>query len=84
MARTIQGIEYAPRKYCYATSYMYRPVPMLITLVIILFEVLVIYLSGNNIRHGTYSVLDVGAVGMLVYSIFAVLAYLPLVIITNR
>ncbi|OJA10852.1 hypothetical protein AZE42_06130 [Rhizopogon vesiculosus] len=58
--------------------------PMLITLVIIRLEVLVISLNGNNIRHGTYTVPDVGAIGMLVYSIFAVLAYLPLVIITNR
>jgi len=37
---------------------------MLITLIIILSEALMIFLNGNNIRHGTYSVLDVGAVGM--------------------
>ncbi|OAX39313.1 mitochondrial carrier [Rhizopogon vinicolor AM-OR11-026] len=75
--RRVHGIEGRPG--------LYRGLmPMLITLIIILSEALMIFLNGNNIRHGTYSVPDVGAICLLVYSIFAVLAYLPLVIITNR
>jgi hypothetical protein len=43
-----------------------------------------IFLSDSNLRHGTYSAPDAGVVGILVYSIFAMLVSLPQVIITNR
>jgi hypothetical protein len=43
-----------------------------------------IFMSDSNLRHGTYSAPDAGVVGILVYSIFAMLVSLPQVIITNR
>ncbi|KAG1765319.1 mitochondrial carrier [Suillus occidentalis] len=55
---------------------------LLSTLVITIF--LMIFLSDSNLRHGTYSAPDAGVVGILVYSIFAMLVSLPQVIITNR
>ncbi|KAG2078997.1 hypothetical protein BDR04DRAFT_1124084 [Suillus decipiens] len=55
---------------------------LLSTLVITFF--LMIFLSDSNLRHGTYSAPDAGVVGILVYSIFAMLVSLPQVIITNR
>ncbi|KAG0707328.1 mitochondrial carrier [Suillus ampliporus] len=52
------------------------------TLVITFF--LMIFLSDSNLRNGKYSAPDAGVVGMLFYSIFAMLVSLPQVIITNR
>lgn len=55
---------------------------LLSTLVITIF--LMIFLSESNLRHGKYSAPDSGALGVLVYSIFAMLVSLPQIIITNR
>ncbi|KAG1732214.1 mitochondrial carrier [Suillus paluster] len=57
--------------------------PSLLSSLVITFF-LVIFLSDSNLRHGTYSAPDAGAVGILFYSIFAMLVSLPQVIITNR
>lgn len=62
---------------------MYRLVPtVLSTLVFTVF--LMIFLSESNLRHGKYSAPDSGVLGVLVYSIFAMLISLPQIIITNR
>jgi hypothetical protein len=55
---------------------------LLSTLVITVF--LMVFLSDSNLRHGTYSAPDAGILGVLFYSIFAMLVSLPQVIITNR
>ncbi|OAX43315.1 mitochondrial carrier [Rhizopogon vinicolor AM-OR11-026] len=55
---------------------------LLSTLLITVF--LMMFLSESNLRSGKYSAPDGGAVGILFYSIFAMLVSLPQVIITNR
>ncbi|KAF9241552.1 mitochondrial carrier [Melanogaster broomeanus] len=55
---------------------------LLSTSVITLF--LMIFLSDSNLRHGKYSTPSTGVLGMLVYSLFAMLISLPQTIITTR
>ncbi|KAG1730545.1 mitochondrial carrier [Suillus paluster] len=57
---------------------------LLSNLSITFFFLLMIFLSGNNLRLGTYSTPGADVVGMLFYSIFGVLVYLPKIVITNR
>ncbi|KIJ61321.1 hypothetical protein HYDPIDRAFT_42724 [Hydnomerulius pinastri MD-312] len=45
---------------------------------------LIIFLSESNLRHGRYSTPSTGVLGMLSYSIFAMLISLPQTIITDR
>ncbi|KAG8213894.1 mitochondrial carrier [Butyriboletus roseoflavus] len=45
---------------------------------------LLIFLSGSNLRHGTYSTPSTGVLGTLAYSLFAMLISLPETIITDR
>ncbi|KAH7888747.1 mitochondrial carrier [Phlebopus sp. FC_14] len=52
------------------------------TLIVTIF--LMIFLSDSNLRHGKYSTPSTGIVGMLLYSVFAMLISLPQTIITDR
>ncbi|KIL00697.1 hypothetical protein PAXRUDRAFT_821382 [Paxillus rubicundulus Ve08.2h10] len=55
---------------------------LLSTSVVTLF--LMVFLSDSNLRHGRYSTPSTGVLGMLAYSLFAMLISLPQTIITDR
>ncbi|KAH0827824.1 mitochondrial carrier [Lanmaoa asiatica] len=55
---------------------------LLSTSIITLF--LLVFLSDSNLRHGTYSTPSTGVLGILAYSLFAMLISLPQTIITDR
>ncbi|KAF8844347.1 hypothetical protein BDN67DRAFT_922238 [Paxillus ammoniavirescens] len=55
---------------------------LLSTSIVTLF--LMVFLSDSNLRHGRYSTPSTGVLGMLAYSLFAMLISLPQTIITDR
>ncbi|KAF8444559.1 hypothetical protein L210DRAFT_3394255 [Boletus edulis BED1] len=55
---------------------------LLSTAIVTLF--LLLFLSENNLRHGTYTTPSTGVLGTLAYSLFAMLISLPQTIVTDR